>query len=205
MFPDIDSFTRILLSRTPSVGLVSWENVQALDGFVNHFGTALRANHNDSILTQLCGTDLDGKAFLEKLIQVIDRKNAARTCLLIYRIEELLGGAACVLNGNRERLGALRACVLAVRRDRIRDLSVAAPDLLDWIGLTIARAEDVGPPLTLRMVKASIKAYEDHYGIKSPEFLERWRRRDVANIADAWLWKESLRIKEELKKGESEE
>ncbi len=150
MFLELDEFCGDLLSRHPSVALVTWGNQKALESFVSRLGPALRKDRPDTILSKFSCGDLDSRSFGENLLRRFTKKDAAKRCLLVYRIEPLAPAAAEILNGYRERLAAFRAVVVVIRGNRRRDFLAACPDLMDWVGTCATRAEDVGPPITLR-------------------------------------------------------
>lgn len=150
MFLDLDEFCGAVLSRHPSVALVTWTSQKALGSFVSRLGPALRKYHSDTVLSKLTCADLDSASFGEKLVGRLDRRNARKCCLLVYQIEPLAVAAAGILNGYRERLAAFRAVVLVIRENRRRDFLSACADLMDWVGTCVVRAEEVGPPITLR-------------------------------------------------------
>jgi len=121
-----------------------------------------------------------------------------RICLLIYEIEPLAGTVGRILNGYRERLASLRGIIVAVRANRQRDFFLECPDLLDWVGPMIGRAEDLGPPITLRGVRKAIRRFEESHGISSETFVERRMSPESHNLPDAWEWEELLAIKSDL-------
>ena len=150
MYLDIDEFSRSLLSKRPSLALVTWVSQKVLDSFVARLGPALRKNQPDTVLSKLLCGDLDSGSFGEKLLGQCGRRDAAKRCLLVYRIEPLASAAAGILNGYRERLAAFRSVVVVIRDNRRRDFVTACPDLMDWVGTCVVRVEDVGPAITLR-------------------------------------------------------
>jgi len=150
VFVLLDEFSRGLLSKEPSVALVTWVSEKALKSFVARLGPALRTKHPDTTLLKLACADLDSASFEKKLLARLRRKNIGKCCLLVYQIEPLARAAAGILNGYRERLASFRAVVLVIRDNRRRDFLIACPDLMDWVGTCVARAEDLGPPIVLR-------------------------------------------------------
>lgn len=150
MFLDLDEFCGALLSRHPSLAVVTWASQKALDSFVARLGPVLREYLPDTVLSKFACADLDSASFEEKLLARLRRKNTAKCCLLVYQIEPLTSAAANILNGYRERLASFRAVIVVIRDNRRRDFLTACPDLMDWVGTCVVRAEDVGPPITLR-------------------------------------------------------
>lgn len=198
MFLDIDEFARQLLSITPSAALVTWENDATLKSFVRRIGPALRAQTSGTVVARIDGVSLDSESFSRSLLSALTKKSASNTCLLIYQIEPLAAAAGKVLNGFRERLSSMQAVVIAIRGDRIRDLIIQCPDLMDWIGLTVARAEDLERPFTIRDVRKSIKQLEQRNNISTAAFLKKWEAGTSQDIDDGWLWKELIAVKREL-------
>ena len=199
MFLELGDFARGLVSRRPSVALVTWASQTALDTFVARLGAGVRAECPGTILTRLCSADLDSASFQEQLVARLNRRDASKRCLLVYRIEPLASAAARILNGFRERLASLKAVVLAVRENRKRDFVMECPDLMDWVGPGVVRAEDLGPPMTLRDVNAAIRHFERHFEITSRDFQEQWSQGQVDATDDHWLWNELLAIRAALK------
>lgn len=199
MFLELRDFARDLFSRRPSVALVTWASRTALDTFVARLGAAVRAECPGTVLTRLCSADLDSVSFQEQLVVRLNRRDASKRCLLLYRVEPLASAAATILNGFRERLGSLKAVVIAIRENRKRDFVVACPDLMDWVGPTVVRAEDLGPPMTPHEINAAIGEYERRFGISSKEFQTRWCQGQVEAGDDYWLWNELLALQAALK------
>jgi len=136
----------------------------------------------------LSGEGLDGESLQREILKTLSKRNAPRKCLLIHQIESLLSAATTVLNGFRERLGGLRAVVVVIRENRHCDFVAACPDLMDWVGHNVGRAEDLGPPFTLRDVKAAIRALEKRFRMTSAEFREKWTRGELESSDDLSVW-----------------
>lgn len=198
MFLDIDEFARSLLSTKPSLALVTWESDDALKVFGQRIGTVLRAHSLNITVSRIDGSSLDSESFSKRLLGALIKKNASSTCLLVWHVEPLVAAAGKILNGFRERLSCVEAVVIAIRKDRKRDFFLQCPDLMDWIGLTVARAEDLGRPLTLRDVKKSIRDFEQRYKTTTAAFLKKWESGAVPDIDDGWLWKELIAMKDDL-------
>lgn len=200
MFLELGDFARDLLSRSPSVALVTWASEAALRSFLARLGPSLRAECPGTVLTRLCSDDLDSASFQEQLLARLNRRDASKRCLLVYRVEPLASAAATILNGFRERLASLKAVVVAIRDNRKRDFVLECPDLMDWVGPSVVRAEDLGPPMTLHEVNAAIREYEQRFGISSKELQTRWSQGQVEATDDYWLWNELLALRAALKR-----
>jgi hypothetical protein len=122
---------------------------------------------------------------------------------VISEIEPLASTVGRVLNGYREWLRSLRGLVLCVRENRLRDVSLEAPDLLDWIGPLMGRAEDLGPPLSLSGIKNAIRKLEERHGMSSREFASR-SSQEGQELPDAWQWRELLSVKSDLEKSKDQ-
>src|SRR5260370_21919672 len=149
MFVNIVDFARNLLAKSPTVALITWKKRSALMGVVQRLGGALRRQRKDTTVLQLIGAELDSEAFSRKLLDSLTKKNSSRLCLFIHEIEPLATAASKILNGFRERFAAIRALVIFIREDRRRDLLLGCPDLIDCVGLNVARAEELGLPFTI--------------------------------------------------------
>lgn len=196
---ELGAFSRDLLSKRPSVALVTWASQIALDSFVARLGSSLRAERAGTILSKLSGADLDSVSFPQELLKCLGRGQAGKRCLLVYRIEPLAPAAARILNGLRERLASLQAVIVAIRENRKRDLVTECPDLMDWVGTSVVRAEDLGPPFTLRDVNAAIRRFEDRFGLPSKQFQAKWSQGRIDATDDHWMWNELLAIRAALK------
>jgi len=107
--------------------------------------------------------------------------------------------AGMILNGYREKLSQLKAVSLVIRENRYRDFSIECPDLMDWVGLTIAHAEQVARPLTLAEVTSSIRKLETRHGMTSKVFARKWVTGSVDSSDDKWLWNELIALKAQMK------
>ncbi|MFH1919683.1 MAG: hypothetical protein ABIP48_07370 [Planctomycetota bacterium] len=199
MFLELAEFCRGLLSHHPSVAMVTWASQPALDSFVARLRPALRGERTDTILSRRSAADLDSVTVHEQLLAGLDRRDGSKRCLLVYGIEPLAPAAARTLNGFRERLVSLRAVIVAIRENRKRDFVTDCPDLMDWVGTSVARAEDLAPPMTLRDVNAAVRRFEERFGITSKEFLEEWSRGQMEATDDHWLWNDLLAVRAGLK------
>jgi hypothetical protein len=146
----------------------------------------------------LSGEGLEGESFQRVLVEWLDKRNASRRCLVVYQIESLLSAAGAVLNGFRERLGRLRAVVVVIRENRHRDFVAACPDVMDWVGHNVGRAEDLGPPFTLRDVNTAIRALEKRFRMTSAEFREKWIRGELEPSDDLSVWGQLLGLRTTL-------
>lgn len=203
MFLDLDEFCRSLLLRRPSVALVTWEDPGALESFLKRLGPALRREAAAVTLSKLPCADLDGASFQQRIVKSLRRPSAAQRCLLIYRIEPLAVAAATVLNGFRERLASYAAVIVVIRENRRRDFVVACPDLMDWVGTSVTRAEDLAPPLTLRDVNATIRRFEEQFGMSTRDFQDKWQRGEIQPSDDHWFWNTLIAIRDGMKSGSS--
>ncbi len=149
MFLLIEEFCHVVLSKHPSLALVTWQSEKMLKSFVARLGPAVRKERSGTVFSKFACADLDSAAFEKKLRKRLSEKNAAECCLLIYQIEPLANAAGKILNGYREWLASFRAVIVVIRDNRQRDLLMACPDLMDWVGTNVVRAEDLGPPITL--------------------------------------------------------
>lgn len=195
MFLELAEFCRGLLSHHPSVAIVTWASQPALESFVARLGPALREEHSDTILSRLSAAELDSASFPERLLRCLERRDGSRRCLLVYRIEPLAPAAARILNGFRERLASQRAVVVVIRENRKRDFVTDSPDLMDWVGTSAARAEDLGPAISLREIKASIKELERRHGMSSERFLKESTQGRLESSEDYWLWNELIAMR----------
>ncbi len=200
VFIDLEAFGRALMERSPSVALVTWRKLSALRSFIDHVGLVLRKHRADTLVSKIHVAKLDRQAFSEQILKTLKRRDAARICLLIYEIEPLASSVGRILNGYRERIASLRALVLCIRENRLRDLLLECPDLVDWIGSMVGRAEDLGSPLTLPRVRKAIRSFERRHGLKSKEFVKQLKAGGGHDLADAWVWEELLAVKCELEK-----
>lgn len=156
----------------------------------------------DTVLSKLCGVSLDSASFQEELLGVLARRGSSKRCLLVYEIEPLVSAAGRILNGFRERLGALRVVIVTIRENRRRDFLTVCPDLMDWIGTNVARAEDLAPPLTLREIDAAIRRFETKFQMSTEQFRAKWAEGQVEPSDDAWLWNELVALREDVSRAE---
>ncbi len=199
MFLDIEQFCRTLVSNQPSVAMVTWASHVARDSFLKRLGPTLRREQPGTILSKLDGADLDSASFEERISIALGRRDASKCALLIHGIEPLTTASAEILNGYRERLASFRATIVMIRENRRRDFVVACPDLMDWIGTLVARAEDLAPPLTLREVNAAVKRIERQFGMSTKDFQTKWHGGEVERTEDHWFWNELIAIRDEMK------
>lgn len=199
MFLDIEQFCRTLVSNQPSVAMVTWASHVAMDSFVKRFGPTLRREQAGMVLSKLNGADLDSASFEERISTALGRRDVSTCALLVYGIEPLTTASAGILNGYREKLARFRATIVMIRENRRRDFVVACPDLMDWMGTLVARAEDLAPPLTLREVNAAVKRIERQFGMSTKEFLTKWHSGEVERNDDHWFWNELIAIRHEMK------
>ncbi len=199
MFLDIEQFCRALVSNRPSVALVSWTSQAAKGSFVKRLGPTLRRERAGTIVSKLDCVNFDSASFEERISRALARRDAAECALLIHGIEPLATASARILNGYRERLARLRTAIVVIRENRRRDFMVACPDLMDWIGTLVTRAEDLAPPLTLREVNASLKRIEQRLGMSSKDFQAKWRTGQCESGDDYWMWNELIAIRDGMR------
>ena len=154
-----------------------------------------------TIVSTIVGAELDSDSFRKELLSCMARSHLNRRCLLIHRIEPLASAAGRILNGSREKLGAYRVVVVVIRDNRKRDFLLECPDLMDWVGTCVARAEDLAPALTLRRVRKMIRELEKQAGMNSHEFQEKWAQGHVEPTEEHWLWNELLNIRSSMESG----
>lgn len=198
MFTDLEGFGRALLQKTPSVALITWRHVYTIRTFVDQLAPVVRKIRTGTVVSKLQVAEMDRKEFSERLLKSFQRRDSAAVCLLIYEIESLAASVGKILNGYRERLSSLRATVLAIRENRQRDLFIECPDLLDWVGPMVGRAEDLGSPLSLETVRKAISRFEKTHGMTSTRFQKAFAAGDIAGLSDAWEWNELLAIESDL-------
>jgi len=203
VFLDVGEFCRAVVSTHPSVARVTWASPDALRWFLSSVGRVLRDLDPPVSLLRLPGTNLDGDGFQARLFQLINRKYRTQHCLLVHEIETLAPAAAAALNGSRERLAVFRAMIVVIRENHYRDFVMACPDLMDWVGTRVARAEDFQPPLTLARVRSAIKDLEKRSGMSSKAFREKWASGELASTDEFWFWNELLALRARLGKGET--
>lgn len=201
MFLDVREFCRAAVDPHPSVALVTWVNPEPLRWFLSSLRRALRELDTPVSVLSLPGTNLDSNGFQARLFRLMNRRNVRQRCLLVHEIESLAPGAAAALNGNRERLAAFRAVIVIIRENHYRDFILACPDLMDWVGTKVARAEDFQPPLTLARINSAIKDLEKRSKMRTEEFREKWGRGDLPSSDDYWFWNELLALRARLGKG----
>ena len=202
MFLDVGEFYRAVVSTHPSVARVTWTNADALRRFLSSLGRTLRELDPPVSLLRLPGTNLDSDGFQARLFQLINRKYRTQRCLLVHEIESLAPAAGAALNGNREGLAVFRAVIVVIRENHYRDFVIACPDLMDWVGTKVARAEDFQPPVTLARVSSAIKDLEKKSGMTSKEFQEKWASGELQSSDDFWFWSELLALRTRLSKGD---
>ncbi len=197
-------FCRAAVDSHPSVALVTWVNPDALRWFLSSVRRELGKLDPPVGLLRLSGTNLDSSGFQARLFKFMNRKNVGQRCLLVHEIETLAPAAAAALNENREGLAVFRAVIVVIRENHYRDFMMACPDLMDWVGTKVARAEDFQPPLTLARVKSAIRNLEKRSGMPTKEFQEKWASGQLPSNDDSWFWNELVAIRERLGKGSKE-
>lgn len=198
MFFDLAEFCRSLLARRPALGLVTWTTQPAIKSLPARLRGGFHKASPGARVSHIDASQLDEASFEVKLITAFAGKSIAERCLLVYGIEPLTSAAARMLNGYRERLGSFLAVVIVIREDRRRDFILDCPDLMDWIGANEARAEALGPPLTLRDVDASILGLEKRFHMTTEEFCAKRDRGELGSSDDYWFWSELLAVRSSI-------
>lgn len=203
MFLTIEDFATTLLTRSPAIALLDWEERLALTSFVERLPGALQACLEECILTTISAEQLDSHSFSQQLLTALENPEEARkTCLLVTAIEPMTTIVAQILNGYRERLASCKAVVITIRNNRRRDFIMHCPDLMDWVSPSlVGRVEDLGPlviPFTLEDVKHSLRVFEKRYQLSSDDFHHQYVLGQVNHIDEAWFWAELLRIHQDL-------
>jgi hypothetical protein len=178
--------------------MVCWRNDADLVQTITGLSEAVKQAVADAQLAVIDAEGHDGDWVRTQLMERIQATDADRTWLFIFRIEEVLGTAARVLNGAREQLGRLRGVVVFVRENRRAEFQTSCPDLMDWVGLRICLAYQLGPRRGLEDVNEALSRLERQYNSPSSSF-----KADPTNVRsksphDAWLWNELLTIQSEL-------
>jgi hypothetical protein len=202
MFLTIEDFATTLLTRSPAIALLDWEERQALTSFVERLPGALQACQSDILLATISAGQLNSHSFSQQLLNVFDHPEVGKTCLLVMEIEPMTSKAAEILNGYREHLATFKAVVITIRNNRRRDFIMHCPDLMDWVTPSLVGCvEDLGPPVipfTLEDVEHSLRVFEERYQLSSDEFHRQYVLGQVNHIAEAWFWAELLRIHQDL-------
>jgi hypothetical protein len=203
VFLDLGEFCRAVVSTPRWVACVTWSNPDALRWFLSSLRRTLGKMDPPVSLLKLSGANLDSKGFQAQLFRLVQREYQTPPCLLVHEIETLAPSAAAALNGSREGLAVFQGVVVAIRENHYREFIMACPDLMDWVGPNVARAEDFQPPLTLARVRSAIRDLEKRSGMTSREFGEKWASGDLRSSDDFWFWNELIALRERLHKGEN--
>jgi hypothetical protein len=196
VFTSADEFTRALLGTSPSTALLTWESPVALKSAVALVAQSLQKRRRNTVVTGIDCARLDSPQLFGRLLKLFSGKEISRTCIVVYGIEPFTSAAARVLNGLRERFASPRALIVAVREDRMRDFMLECPDLMDWIGLTVCRAEDLQNYFSNGDIRKALKRLSQKHKITSAQFLKLWREGKAGTVSDAWLWHELLQLKQ---------
>lgn len=206
MFLTTEDFATTLLTRSPAIALLDWEERLALTSFVERLPGALQTCQSDIILTTISAGQLDSHSFSQQLLIALSNPEASKTCVLVTAIEPMTTIAAQILNGYRERLASCKAMVIIIRNNWRRDFIMHGPDLVDWVDPSLmGRVEELGPPFTIEDVEHSLKVFEERYQLSSEEFYQQYVLGQVNHIAEAWFWVELLRIHQDLVEDEHNE
>lgn len=206
MLLTIEDFATALLTRSPSIALLDWEERLALSSFVERLPIALQECQSDIILSTISAEQLNGDSFSQKLLEALEHPEAGKTCLLVTEIEPMTTIAAQRLNGYREHLASCKAVVITIRNNRRRDFIMHGPDLMGWVDPSlVGRVEELGPPFTIEDVEHSLNVFEKRYQLSSDEFHRQYLLGQVNHIAEAWFWEELLSIRQNLAEDEHDE
>jgi hypothetical protein len=198
VFLEYSDFIRSLVLVRPVVGMVCWRKDADLAQTIAGLSEAVRQAAGDAQLATIHAEGHDGDWFRAQLMERVQAADSDRTWLFIFKIEEVLGTAARVLNGSREQLGRLRGVVVFVRENRRAEFQKTCPDLMDWVGLRICLAHQLSPRLGLKDIAESLKRLEGRYDLPSSSFLANPSIVLTKSPHDAWLWNELLAIQSEL-------
>jgi hypothetical protein len=206
MFLNIEEFTSDLLQEEHSIRLLQWKDRKKLASFREKLPLAIKNEDERLSIVSISAKDFNSNDFLKELFRIItldkdSQMNLKNTCLFIVDIEPIVPDAGKILNSFREHLDEFRASIIMIRDDEYYNFTRNCPDLWDWIrGDHIGVVDDfIATSFTIDEVAQSIKAFENHYGLSSPEFIKRSKSYETQSINDAWLWKELLEILETLK------
>jgi hypothetical protein len=154
MFISSNEFVEAVLETNLRISVVTWESRDSLEWFCAELKERFEASADRIELSVLDAENLDSRGFEEAICAVLDSDSASSTCLTIKNIEPLTSLAVEIMNGLRERLINLRALIILIRANRKRDLLLSCPDLMDWVGPNLFRAEDLGPPVPDEVVES---------------------------------------------------
>lgn len=199
MYLDLHEFAKTLLSQAPAVALITWQTQVARNSFSGRLSKALKAADADAILTPIDASGSDSASLDETMAGTLGKRDGPRRCVLLSGIEPLASAAGRVLNGYRERFAEVRALVVLLRADAKRDFMLECPDLMDWVGTRVARAEDLLPPLTKREIGEALRAMEKKRGMTSADFTKKWRAGEVPPSDESWFWAELIAVRDSLK------
>jgi hypothetical protein len=200
MFLELVDFCSSVLARVPSVAMVSWQRHEALSSFIHRFEQTLLSIDPNLLVRSINCKDMGAIEFAHAFVVAIEHPDASRICFVFYGVEALAIAAGRILNGFRERITHARAVVVVIREDRKRDFMLQAPDLMDWIGTMVTRAEDMEKPFTNEEINTIISRFEQRYELSTKAFRKKWDLGKAIDIPDAWLWRELILMKEELEK-----
>jgi hypothetical protein len=132
------------LLETPNVfGIVTFSTESSCSNFLTRFSGALVGRQNATIST-VSAEGMSHTELASTVVEAIAKTDPKVTILILTGIEPMLPQGAIVLNGLREKLAVCMAVLIVLRRDRLRDFQVHAPDLMSLVGTFFLRAEAVG-------------------------------------------------------------
>jgi hypothetical protein len=198
VFLEYSDFVQSLVLVRPAIGLVCWRKNAELVQTIAGLSEAAKQAVDDSQLVTFEAEGHDSDWVRAQLMERIQAADAERTWLFIFRIEEVLGTAAKVLNGAREQLGRLRGVVVFVRENRRGEFQQLCPDLMDWVGLRICLAHQFTTRRGIEDINQSLNRLQTQYNLPSESFVADPTIVLAASPHDAWLWKELLAIRLDL-------
>lgn len=198
MYVDLREFAESVLLRSPSVALVTWQTPVASESFSRRLNKALKTADGNAVLTKVDASTFDSAAFDEAVRRTLAKRDAARRCVLLSGMEPLASSAGRILNGYRERFSEFRALIVLLRANGKRDFMLECPDLMDWVGTRVARAEDLLPPLAKRDIRTALRTLEKKRGMTSADFLEKWRAGELPTSDELSYWAELIAIRDSL-------
>jgi len=198
MFLEYGDFIGSLALLRPAVGMVVWRKDDELARTIAAFSEIIAGLPGEPIVAHLRGEGHDSQWFREQLVGQLQAPDAGHTWLLIHKIEEVLTAAARLLNGSREQLGRFQAVLVFVRENRRGEFQESCPDLMDWIGLRMARVDEFASVRELEDIERSIARLESKHGMTTDSFSRSPSTVESVSASDAWLWRELLAIRSDL-------
>ncbi len=132
-----------LLETPNAFGIVTYSTESSRNTFLTRFSNALVGCKSAGIST-ISGEGLSHTELPSVVVEEIAKTDPKVTILVLTGIESMLPQGAIVLNGLREKLVDCRAVLILLRKDRLRDFQLHAPDLMSLVGTFFLRAEAIG-------------------------------------------------------------